>query len=420
MIGKPLRVLFLHATRNRANEYTVHRRLARQADPNLVESYFIWQASTHNPRLHDELKLPPGRSFFWDFGRNVDLQPKPSRLRRGLMVLGRMPASLLYLYRKIREIRPDVIYTTQQRYEVFLGRLFSRVLGIPHLIHICYYIGPWLGILTYRIIRSNEHLFASCDFVRQTGLDAGIPAEHIETMHHMADIELYDIPKQREWLRLEFGWTPDTPVIVGAARLDEDKGFLRLVEAFKRVHDAMPEARLLICGEPSPGTNHDENIRAKVRSYNLGDVVAFAGFREDLPRIFSGMDVFCQPMQHDASSLVFLGAMAAGIPVVAVKSGSIPEVVVDGKTGLLSELGDHDALAENILRVLRDPELARRLGEAGRLRVEQVFGPQTIARTWTEKMLRRFRSTQTQAEVWRLTMFILCIFLWIDRSTLPF
>ncbi len=394
MTGKPLRVLFLHATRNRANEYTVHLRLARQVNPGVVDCYFIWQATTHDPRQHEVINLPEGKTYFWDFGRNVDLEPRPSKLKRAWMMLSRLPGSLSFLFRKIREIKPDVIYTTQQRYEVVLGRMLSHLFGIPHLIHICYYIGPWLGKLTYHIICTNRHLFASCDFVRQTGLDAGIPPEHIETMHHMANIKSYDIPKQREWLRQEFGWTPDTPVIVGAARLDAGKGFLRLVEAFKRVHEQMPEARLLICGEASPGTYHDALIRARVGEYDLDDAVTFAGFRDDLPRIFAGMDIFCQPMEHDASSLVFLGAMAASVPVVAVRSGSIPEVVEDGETGLLSEIGDHDALANNLLRVLRDPELAKRLGESGRVRVEQYFGPHAIERAWTEKLYRRFLASR--------------------------
>lgn len=419
MIGRPLRVLFLHATRNRANEYTVHLRLAKQVDPSVVDTYFIWQATTHDPAKHLELMLPEEKVFFWDFGRNIDLQPAPSKFMRALMMLARAPASLYFLSRKIQEIQPDVISTTQQRYEVFLGRLFSWLYGIPHLIHICYYIGPWLGILAYQIIRTNKHLFASCEFVRQTGLQAGIPAERIETMHHMADIESYEIPKQREWLRQEFGWLPDTPVIVGAARLDEGKGFLRLVEAFKRVHEQMPEARLLICGEASPGTNHDGRIRDRVREYGLDEVVTFAGYREDLPRIFSGMDVFCQPMQYDASSLVFLDAMAAGVPVVAVRSGSIPEVVVDGETGLLSELGDHDALAENILKVLRNPELSQRLGKAARQRVERVFSPTAIAKAWTEKLLRWFDSNHSRAKISRWIVLVMGVFSWIDQGNLP-
>ncbi|MBK8988832.1 MAG: glycosyltransferase family 4 protein [Chloroflexi bacterium] len=393
---RPLRVLFLHASRDDANEYTVHRRLARHVDPDKVECYFIWQTATQDPSRDARLNLPKDRAFFIDFGRDQSIQPRPSKAKRALMVLRRFPHTLAFVYRKMREIKPDVIYTTQQRHEVVLAQKFSRILGIPHLIHICYFIGPWLGAATYRLILRNPHIHASCEFVRQTGIDAGIPPHHIQTMHHMADIPMFDLPHDHAWLCREFNWPEDTSIVVGAARLDPDKGFVQLLKAFAIVHQQMPKTRLLIAGQPSPGTDHHLLIKQTATDLGLNNVVTFAGYRTDLPKIFAGMDVFCQPVQHDASSLVFLGAMVARAPVVSVRSGSVPEVIVDGETGLLSDVGDIDSLANNLLKVLQDKELATQLGCAGRERVENVFGPQVIAHDWAEKLYRRFRKQETR------------------------
>lgn len=387
---RPLRVLFLHSSREDANEYTVHRNLAHNADPKKVDCFFIWQSVTSDASQNVMPKLErKNRVFHIDFGRDQSVDPRPPRLARVLNIMLRTPMAFFFVLRKVQEIKPDVIYTTQQRHEVILAKLLSRIFHIPHIIHVCYFIGPWLGNLTFQTIKKNPHVFASCEFVRQSGIKAGIPAENIETMHHMADLETFSLAPDREWLRAEFGWSPDTPVITAAARLDKDKGFTRLVNAFEKVHAEMPEARLLICGVPSPGTSHDQVIKSRVKELHLEEYIKFAGYRKDLPRIFAGSDVFSQPIKFDASSLVILGAMATGLPVVACYSGSVPEVVADGETGLLSELDDRDALANNLLKLLRDPELQQKMGIAGKERARKVFGPKTIADVWVEKLYRR-------------------------------
>ncbi|MCB9420715.1 MAG: glycosyltransferase family 4 protein [Ardenticatenaceae bacterium] len=389
-MAHPIKVLFLHATREDANEYTVHRRLAKNVDPNLVETYFIWQRSTVDFESQKEkLALPESRAFFFDFGRDQEIIPQPSKWKRGLMVLRRYPASLLFSLRKIREIKPDVIYTTQQRHEVFLASLLSLLTGVQHIIHVCYFIGPWLGRFVFWRLKNNKHIFSSCDFVRQTGLDVGVKSENIETMHHMIDFEKYNVPHDRAWLRNEFGLAPDTPIITSAARLDKDKGFVRLVKAFAKVKQNKPEARLLICGLPSPGTDHDVLIRQTVTDLNLENEVVFAGYRDDLPRIFAASDIFSQPIKYDASSLVILGAMVTGIPVVSSLSGSVPEVVVHQETGLLSEPDDIDGLANDLLTILEDKALAAKMGAAGRERALKHFGPDVISGEWARKLARR-------------------------------
>ncbi len=387
-MNRPLRVLFLHASRDDASEYTVHRRLARHVDPDIVKCHFIWQSS-HDASRHEYLKVPGSRFSFYDFGRMQSLPVYPSKTRRVLMVSRRLPGSIRYVGRKIRQIRPDVIYTAQQQHDVVLGRFFANVFNLRHIIHVCYPVGPWLGNFTSHILRNAKHVFASCDYVRQTGIEAGIPSSCIETMHHMCDPALDDVKPDRLGLRNEFGWPADTPVVMAAARLDLGKGFLELVEAFALVRKRVPEARLLICGEPSLGTNHHVRIHQRVRELGLEEVVAFAGFRTDLPRIFASSDLFCQPIRNDASSLVILDAMVAGIPVVSCLSGSVPEVVLHDETGLLTVPEDYRGLAANMTRLIQDKDLARQLGKAGRQRALSVFGPANISREWAIKLHRR-------------------------------
>jgi glycosyltransferase involved in cell wall biosynthesis len=98
--------------------------------------------------------------------------------------------------------------------------------------------------------------------------------------------------------------------------------------------------------------------------------------------MYRAADVFCLPTELEPCGLVFLEAMSAGLPVVAAYSGGVPELVRHNHNGLLSSPRDVSALAENLLRVLTDQELARRLGAAGHGRAHTEFSPQTVCERW--------------------------------------
>ena len=386
------RVLFLHATWNHTSEYNVHVLLAQNADPHKITNFFIWQKQASGQGLHSQLEncFGKNRFFHWDFGRDMSITPKPSKHRRAMMMASRLPASLYFLRGKIESIKPDFIYTSQQHFEVTLARWLSAWYKIPHIIHISYPVGPWLGKGTFDAIRSHSYLIACSDYVRETAVASGVSENNIITLHHGANLEQYNIPKNGAALRQEFGWAADTTVITAAARLDPKKGYLKLLEAFSRVHEQAPHARLLICGTPTTGTGYDQVIKQKANSLNLGDSIVFAGYRTDLPFILSGTDIFCLPTENDALPLVFLAAMAAGLPTVGSLSGGVPEMVIDQETGLLSEVGDIEALTNDLLKLVQDKQLATEMGRKGQERALTQFNPKAVADHWTEILYDKF------------------------------
>lgn len=389
-----MRVLFLHATWHRASEYNVHQLLANHVDMQKIEPYFIWQDSTV-PYAQGTASTGDAQAIsYWDFGRDMAISPKPPKPRRAGMMLLRLPTSLRFMVQKVRAIKPDVIYTSQQFYEVLLAHLLSRWFGIPHVIHISYPVGPWLGRLTMNILRRSKHLIACSEYVRQSALDAGIAPAQIKTLLHGADLQEYAIPKHRAALQGLVDWDEQAPVVIAAARLDRFKGYELLLQAFAQVQQQMPEARLLICGEATVGTSHDRVIKQMVTELGLTQVVHFTGFRQDLAQLLAASDVFCLPTENDALPLVFLAAMAAGLPTVACHSGGVPEMVLDGKTGLLSELGNAEALAHNLLRLLQNQQLAQGMGAAGKQRALIHFHPRRIAQQWTQ-MIHTWFGQQT-------------------------
>lgn len=170
------------------------------------------------------------------------------------------------------------------------------------------------------------------------------------------------------------------PVIGTVARLHPVKGLGYLILAFAEVLRAFPQAHLIIIGGGGSGVEalEEARLRRQVEELGLGGAVTFAGYRNDVPRWLAGMDVFVLPSLMEGLGLVLLEAMALEKPVVATRVGGIPEIVEDEKSGLLVPPADAGALATAIRRVLADPRLARRLGQAGYRRVVAQFSAQRM------------------------------------------
>lgn len=156
--------------------------------------------------------------------------------------------------------------------------------------------------------------------------------------------------------------------LLWVGRLDPQKGFGVAVRAFDQVAAAVPDARLVVIGE-GRDVGAVELLAPDVRS--RVDLIG-AVLHDDLPPYHSASEVFLSPaLGQESFGMVLVEAMAAGLPVVASDIPGYREVVRDGREGLLVPPGDADAVAAALGRVLADPSLARRLGEAGRARAER-------------------------------------------------
>lgn len=196
-------------------------------------------------------------------------------------------------------------------------------------------------------------IVAVSDATRESLVRQGYPPDRVVTIHNGIDRAAPVDP-----VRLAEG-----PTVLEVARLAEVKGQRQLILALREL-DA---TAVLVGRDIEEGGRYEEMLRS------LGGRVVFAGYRDDVPALLSGCDVFCLPSAMEGLPLVVLEAMAQGKPVVATAVGGTPELVVDGETGILVPPGDVAALARALDGLLRDPERARRMGEAGRSRVEREF-----------------------------------------------
>ncbi len=178
-------------------------------------------------------------------------------------------------------------------------------------------------------------------------------------------------------MRAEFGWPADAYVALFAGRLAPQKGVDDLVTALDLLQHVRPNLRTLIVGDGPLR----ERLEGTARAFWLLDgagLVRFTGHRPDVPRLLAASDLMVLPSYYEGLPNVVLEAMRMGKPVVATAAPGTTEVVADGRTGLLVPTHSPKALAQAIRTVIDDPELARRLGEAGRVRVAEEFRVETM------------------------------------------
>jgi glycosyltransferase involved in cell wall biosynthesis len=170
------------------------------------------------------------------------------------------------------------------------------------------------------------------------------------------------------------------PHLLFVGNLVANKGVATVLEAFIRLAGEHPGLSLTIAGS-ADGEIAGE-LRARAAHAGLADRVALLGFveREHLPALYRSADVFAAPSQYEGGlGLVYLEAMACGLPVIATAAGGSAEAIVDGETGLLLQRGDLDETTAAIEMLLGDRELRARMGAAGRKRVCDCFTPSLYA-----------------------------------------
>jgi glycosyltransferase involved in cell wall biosynthesis len=171
-------------------------------------------------------------------------------------------------------------------------------------------------------------------------------------------------------LRAELGLPVDTTVITTTCRLFKPRDFETLLKAMRQVVDTLPSVHLLIVGD---GPLRAE-IAAQAEALGLAQHVTLAGWRRDMPEIYAASDLFVlTTWGWEGLPLTVLEAMAAGKAVVASRAGGIPEIVVEGKTGLLVEQRNSTVLAEALAMLAGDAHRRRQLGRAGQTRVAEHF-----------------------------------------------
>jgi glycosyltransferase involved in cell wall biosynthesis len=173
----------------------------------------------------------------------------------------------------------------------------------------------------------------------------------------------------------------NTLLFVGS--IGKRKGIFDILNAIPLVTRECSLARFIFLGEEEIAGEKQQVLLA-CKQHNLHEFVSFLGWvvGEEKKKHYERADVFLLPSHAENLPFALLEAMAMGLPVVSTPVGGIPEVIEDGREGYLIEPGDEQALAERIVRLLKEPQLRKTMGANARRRVQEQFSPERIAKQW--------------------------------------
>ena len=320
----------------------------------------------------------------------VEREPELSAYVAALKAVGveavRLPIradlDLLLLWQLVRFFhaqRPAVVHTHLIHGDLN-GTLAARLAGVPFVVSTkhnddVFRQRGFYAWLDRTVARYQDRIITISHHLKRFYVEVeGLPAGKIVTVHYGLDPDAFlGGADDGADVRAELGVPADTPLVGVVGRLTEQKGHVYLLDAFTGVIQALPAAHLLVVGD---GELRSALERQAARLGLYGSVT-FTGRREDVPRIMMALDVLVMPSLWEGFGLVLLEAMAAAKPVVASRVSAIPEIVVEGETGLLVPPKDPENLSRALLALLRDLARAREMGQRGRQRLEQQF---TVAR----------------------------------------
>jgi glycosyltransferase involved in cell wall biosynthesis len=295
--------------------------------------------------------------------------------------------ALVRLAAHFRMRRVDLVHTHSSKAGI-LGRFAARIAGVPAVVHT---IHGWSFNPTQHAARRAayvglermaagwaDRLVAVSARNREEGLRRGIGRpDQYRVLHSGIDAALFREPgADRAQLRAELGFDESHLVVGAVACLKPQKAPLDLVRAIAVARAEEPRLRCFIAGDGELRPR----LEALIRDEGLEGIVRPLGWRRDVPALLHAADLFLLTSLHEGLPRAVLQAMAAGVPVVATAVDGTPEVVEDGRTGLLVPPGRPDEAARALLRMAGDTRLRVRCVEEARRRLDRSFDIRAMVR----------------------------------------
>ncbi len=294
-----------------------------------------------------------------------------------LGMAGRMDVRVLpRLVRVIRRVKPDVLHSFLFHANV-AGRLAGRMAGVPVVIGSVRVEEPRRHHLLFDRLTAwatDAETCVSESVADYTERRAGIARSKLVVIRNgvvAAEADAGARKKARAVLGLDGGW----PVVGSIGRLDRQKGMDVLLSAFQEVLEKVPDARLVVAG----GGPDRKALELAAARAGISARVRFLGFRAGAAKLAACFDVFVLASRWEGLPNVLLEAMAAGCPAVATAVGGVPELIKNGRTGILVPPDDAAALAKAVTGLLQDEESAAQMGQEARRWVVERFG---MERMW--------------------------------------
>ncbi len=287
------------------------------------------------------------------------------------------------LNRKLAQVRPHVLHAQDTTAHAYVATR-SGYPAVVTVHGVRYEDGKHYGSLGRRLRNYFDSLLIERYVMRHTRHLIAISRYVTDYFGPQlrSDIQVYYVPNAIHENFFSLADTSDGQTVLFAGRVMPRKRVLDLVQAFAQVVQQVPSAQLRIAGEYRTEVDYVKAVRDFIQAAGLGDNVHLLGSldEEAILREFAGCNVLALPSIQETTPMVIAQAMAARKPVVATPVGGVAEMVTQGQTGFLVEVGDVDGLAEALLSLLRDSTLRRRMGEAGREFALENYHADAVAR----------------------------------------
>jgi glycosyltransferase involved in cell wall biosynthesis len=309
--------------------------------------------------------------------------------------------ALVKLVRLLRRLRPDIVHTHTAKAGA-LGRIAAKLAGIPVIVHTFHghVLHGYFSRGTTRFFLTIERCLAAISTKVLTVSDGqcrdllrlriGRP-ETVGVMPLGLELDGFlGSDLRRGELRRQLDVNAEAPLVGIIGRLAPIKDHATFLEAASDLHKSRPDVRFLIVGDGELRSRLEQQAHA----LGLDGCAHFLGWQRELEPIYADLDLVVLSSLNEGTPVSLIEAMAAGLPVVATKVGGVPDLVADGKTGLLVPPKDPMAMSQAMETLLADPERRRQMGRLGRDAVYPLYSDTALM-----DRMHRLYSSLLQASV---------------------
>jgi len=290
------------------------------------------------------------------------------------------PRAFIRAWQAIRDFKPDIVHTHLSKSDV-VGQVSARLLNVPVRIVTWHNTDKWreknyLSAVMKWLVSGSQQMIAVSEIVAEYHEKNGNYArERITVIDNGIDLNRFNPDTVTPLDKRELWNIPDETQTIGIiARLEPQKAHYVLIDATRIIVDNNPDVHVIIAGK---GTLHDQ-LKSQVNDLGLNDHITFAGIVRDIPAFLAMVDIITFSSDFEGLPIALLEAMAMASPVVSTRVGGIPNVIEDGINGILVPPREPEALANQLLTVLRDKNLQKALGQNARDTIQKSFSSQNM------------------------------------------
>jgi len=275
-------------------------------------------------------------------------------------------SSLPRFARLLQQEAPDLVHTSSASPVQYAWPACSQ-LGVPLVCHLqAPYEADEISLLQ---VHRADRIIALSRFIR-TMLEPAV-RERATVIHSGVELPRMLTRQQRAGVRAELGLASEAPVVCYAGQLIHRKGVDTLMQALGRLQRIFPCIQLVMVGRDDSA--YAGELRAMAAPLGIAQRITWTGFRDDVQRLMAAADLVAVPSRSEGLGRVAAEALAVGTPVVASRTGGLPEMVEDGRNGFLVPVGSPDRLADGMTLLLANPTVAASMGRRGRKKMAAEF-----------------------------------------------